>query len=247
MRRQLRSELLKLRTTKTAAGIAGATVALVVAALALHGFGLSVDRLSSSADQLGVFTDVGEHLGSLFAAVLGVLAVAGEIRHGTIRPTLLATPQRGRVLAAKAVVAAMTGAAIGMLATAAAAGAGTLLLALRGISIEVDVSDYALLIVGGAAAAALWAVLGLGIGAAVRSQVPAVVGLMVWVLFVENILGESVPSVGKFAPAALGRAVAGATRGATVSTPALAVVLLAVYTAAAAGLGWRITTQRDVA
>jgi ABC-2 type transport system permease protein len=247
MSRLLRVELLKLRTTKTAAGMAAAMVALVVVAVALHTLDLPVRRLSTGTDQLGVFTDVGENLGSLFAALLGVLAVAGEVRHGTIRPTFLATPQRGRVIAAKAVVAAVTGASAGVLATAAAGGAGSLFLALRGLTIHVDPTDYARLVAGGAAAAALWAVLGLGVGAAVRSQVPAVVGLMVWVLFVENILGESVPAVGKFAPAALGRAIAGATRGATLSTPALAVFLLAIYAAAAGGLGWRITTHQDVA
>jgi hypothetical protein len=102
------------------------------------------------------------------------------------------------------------------------------------------------LVVGGAVAAALWAVIGLGVGALVRSQVPTVVGIFVWVLFVENILTGSLPSVGKFAPAALGLAVAGATDN-TLHTPALAAALLALYAAAAITVGWLATTRRDFA
>jgi hypothetical protein len=48
--------------------------------------------------------------------------------------------------------------------------------------------DFAQMIAGGAAAAALWAALGTGVGAIVRSQVGAVVGLCVWLLLIETVL-----------------------------------------------------------
>jgi hypothetical protein len=134
----------------------------------------------------------------------------------------------------------------GALATACAAGAGSLFLGIRGVTVQVDGGDYLLLVVGGAAAAALWALIGVGVGAVVRSQVPTVVGIFVWVLFVENILIGSIPAVGKFAPAALGRALAGATKS-TLHTPALAVVLLAIYAGAAMAAGLLATTRRDFA
>jgi ABC-type transport system involved in multi-copper enzyme maturation permease subunit len=246
MNTQLRAEFLKQRTTRTTLGLAAAMLGLVVVAIALHDFGLSVNRLTSRSDQLGVFIDAGENLGSLFAALLGAMAITVEVRHGTIRPTLLSTPQRGRVIIAKAVTVLVTGLAFGALATAVAAGTGTLFLTIRGVPIHVATNDYILLIVGGAFAAALWAALGLGVGATIRSQVPTVVGLFVWVLFVENILVGSIPGIGKFAPAALGRALAGATNG-TLRTPALGALLLSLYAAAAIGLGWRVTTRRDFA
>jgi hypothetical protein len=103
-----------------------------------------------------------------------------------------------------------------------------------------------ILFVGAPAPAALWAVIGLGVGAVVRSQVPTIVGLLVWVLFIENVLGGSVAGAAKYAPAALGRAIAGATEG-TLHTPALAAVLLALYAAAALAVGRLATTGRDFA
>jgi ABC-type transport system involved in multi-copper enzyme maturation permease subunit len=246
MNRQLGAELLKQRTTRTTIGVVLAMLGVVLVAIALHVFGLSARRLSGGSDQLGMFLDVGENLGAVFAALLGAMIITAEVRHGTIRPTLLVTPQRGRVLAAKAAVAAATGALAGALATTGAAVAGSLFLTVRGVTIQIATTDYILLVAGGAAAAALWALIGLGVGATVRSQVPTIVGLMVWLLFIENILTGSIPTVAKFAPAALGRAIAGATNG-TLHNPALAAVLLAAYAGAAFGLGWRATTHRDFA
>ena len=94
MKAQLRSELYKLRSTWTVASVVAAMLALVTLAVLLHGFGLSASRLTSLPDQRGVFTDVGVNLGALFAGLLGALSITGEIRSGTIRPTLLATPRR---------------------------------------------------------------------------------------------------------------------------------------------------------
>src|SRR5258708_29109749 len=131
----------------------GAVVGLVVLAIALHAFGLPIKNLTTGSDQLGVFIDVGENLGALFAALLGAMAITGEIRHGTIRPTLLATPQRGRVVAAKAICGLVTGMVFGAVATAAAAGAGSLFLHIRGVTVNAGAGDYALPIRGGAVAA----------------------------------------------------------------------------------------------
>ena len=60
MNTQLRAEFLKQRTTRTTLGLAAAMLGLVVVAIALHDFGLSVNRLTRRSDQLGVFIDAGE-------------------------------------------------------------------------------------------------------------------------------------------------------------------------------------------
>ena len=119
---QLRSELYKLRTTRVLPGLLAALVALVTLAMLLHGFGLSVSRLSSAGDQRGVFVDVGLNVGSVFASLLGALSITAEIRSGTIRPTLMVMPRRGVVLAAKAASVLLVGFATGIVATGTAAG-----------------------------------------------------------------------------------------------------------------------------
>jgi ABC-type transport system involved in multi-copper enzyme maturation permease subunit len=246
MNAQFRSEILKQRTTRTVVGMGAAMAGVAILAIALHAFGLNIKNVTDRKDQLGIFIDVGTHLGIVFGALVGVLAITTEIRHGTIRPTLLATPQRGRVVVAKTLLTSITGFVFGAVAVALASGAGTLFLNLRGVTIHVRAADYALLMLGGAFAAALWAVIGLGIGAIVRNQVPAVVSILVWILFVESLLDGGFPAVGKFAPAALALALAGSTDN-TLHTPTLAGLVLAVYAGAAIYAGWFAFTRRDIA
>ena len=93
--------------------------------------------------------------------------------------------------------------------------------------------------------AGLWAAIGTGLGAAVRKQVPAVVGVCAWVLFVEQVLlGEILGDIGRVTPGALSRA---ATIENPSVSPLLAVVLLSLYAIAAAGAGWFAIGRRDVA
>jgi hypothetical protein len=142
----------------------------------------------------------------------------------------------------------LIGTGFGLVAGAVAAGVGTAVLRARGIGVRLDAGDYALLVAGGAAATALWAAIGVGVGAVVRSQVPALVGLCAWLLFVENLLvGDvaGVGEVGRLLPGAAGKAIGGLHPD-TLLPPAVGLVLLALYAAAAAVAGSLATSRRDV-
>jgi len=246
MSAQLRAELLKLRSTRTTVGLLAAMLSLVTTAVALHGYGLSPGDLDSGSKQLTALVGWGAVLGTLFAGLLGVMSFTGEIRHGTIRPTLLVNPQRGRVIGAKAGAVVLVGAGFGLTATAVASIVGRAALGARDIEILLGGGDQALLLAGGTAAAALWAVIGLGVGAVICSQVPALVGLAVWALFIEGQLVANVPAVGRLAPGAVGQATSGLDPG-TLLAPALGALLLIHYAAGAAAAGWRATARRDFA
>ena len=92
---QLRAELFKQRSTRTGAGLFIGMLALVLAAILVHGLGLPAHDLSSRHNQL-IVLGRGELLAAVFAARLGAVSITGEYRHGTIRPTFLAMPRRGR-------------------------------------------------------------------------------------------------------------------------------------------------------
>lgn len=245
----LRAELFKQRSTLTGLGLFGAMLSLILFVMVIHGFGLAPGNLDSTSGQLTVLFGWGEVFGALFAALLGAMSFTGEIRYGTIRPTFLVTPQRGRVVAAKVWASMLIGTGFGLTAGALAAGVGTAALSARGIDVQLNEGDYALLVAGGAAAAALWAAIGVGLGAVVRNQVPALVGICVWLLFVENLLvGDiaNVSVVGRLLPGAAGKAISGQDPD-TLLSPALAVVLLSLYAAGAVLAGSLAIDRRDVA
>jgi ABC-2 type transport system permease protein len=248
MIRQLRSELFKQRTTRTAPVLLASMVGVAVLIVCLHVFTLAAGELGQASNQPKVF-GWGTTIGALFAALAGAIGITAEFRSGAIRPTLLANPDRARVVAAKAGAAAVAGLLIGLFAAGLVAALGSAGLALRGIPVRLGAGDFAQLIAGGGLGAALWAVVGTGVGALLRSQIAAVAGLCVWLLLIENILIGNVPSAAKYAPGASGGALAGLmpdAGAATLLAPALGALLLVGYAAIAAGTGAVAIERRDI-
>ena len=244
----VRSELLKQRTTRTSLTLLAYMLGFILLVVLLHVFSLDAGELSSRDNQLKV-VGWGTSIGALFAALLGALSITGEIRNGTIRPTFLASPRRTRVIAAKVVASALAGILVGLLAEALTTAITSAGLAARGIEIELRVGDIAQLLAGGAAGAALFAALGVGVGALFRNQVGVVVGLCVWLLLVESLLVEDVSTVGQFVPGASAGALAGALQSigpANLIAPALGALLLVGYATAASVGGSIVTERRDV-
>jgi ABC-type transport system involved in multi-copper enzyme maturation permease subunit len=240
---QLRAELLKQRSTQTTFYLFLAMFGLVAFAVGLHVLALSPSQLSTRSGQLNVF-EVGTKVGMIFASLVGAMAITAEIRYGTIRPTFLVTPRRWPVLAAKLIISGLAGIVFGLLAEFLMAGAARVAFAARGIDGQLTGGDYLQLLLGGAAAAALWAMIGLGVGALVRNQAGALVGLLVWMLLIENLLPAFVPDAARFLPGATGTELAG---NSDKLPAAVAALLLVLYAATTAIAGWMATLHRDVA
>lgn len=156
-------------------------------------------------------------VGYVLPLILGALAVTSEFRHQTLTPTFLATPRRGTVLGAKMIVLAVAGAVFGIAGAAAAIGIGAPVLELTGQSAELGNSDTWTLAGRVVLAMALWAVVGVGVGALVPNQVASIVIVLAFTQFVEPILrlGASVwewsAHVGNFLPGAASDALVGAS------------------------------------
>lgn len=245
---QLRSELLKHRTTRTTAVLMMWMCGLITVVILMHVFGLKASDLRKASNQPMVF-GWGPSIGVLFAGLLGAVSITSELRTGTIRPTLLATPRRSIVIGAKLIASASIGAGVGILATGLVSAVGTVGLTLRGIPITLSPGDFAQAIAGGALGAALWGVIGTGVGALVRNQVGAVVGLCIWVLLLETILIGDVPSAAKYSPGASAGAIAGLLQNArpgSLLAPVFGAGLLLGYAVLTGCAGLLATERRDI-
>jgi hypothetical protein len=127
-------------------------------------------------------------LAAVFAVLVGTVLVTAEYAHGTINQSLLAVPDRVRLLGAK------LGAAV-LIALVLAAIAGVLTLAIsrlwyegRGVSLELGGGTTTPLL-GALGASALAAAIGTGVGALLRRQTTAVVLILVWLLIGEAAIG----------------------------------------------------------
>jgi ABC-2 type transport system permease protein len=192
MMRQVSAELLKLRTTKTAVALIGSVLGLTVLISLLAT--LTVEEDAENFNTLDLLAISG--FAQLIALVLGLLAVTTEFRHGTITPTLVAQPDRLRVLIAKLVSHVLAGLVLGAIAVAVCAAIVLLILSARDIASGVTTGDVTRIVVGQIAAAGLWAALGVGFGALVGNQVGSIVGALAYTLLVENLL-TIIPSFGE--------------------------------------------------
>jgi ABC-type transport system involved in multi-copper enzyme maturation permease subunit len=116
--------------------------------------------------------------------VIGTMFITSEYRRSLIRTTFAATPDRGRVLAAKAVVIGGVAFAVGAVAAAVAIPLGEHVMSANGNYIfPADSLTVARVIVGSGALVALTAVAVLGIGTILRRSAGAIlVGVVVFVL-----------------------------------------------------------------
>ncbi len=102
--------------------------------------------------------------------------------------TFLVTPRRGRVLVAKEIWIAVFSACVAVVGLLLALAIAIPWLELRDSSLELD-GDAASLAGRIVLATMLWGALGVGIGAVVQSQTPALVGAVIWILLVESLIG----------------------------------------------------------
>jgi ABC-2 type transport system permease protein len=182
--RLVTAELFKLRTTRTFYGVVGGALGLVLAILIIAA---ATATWQPGDTPLRDLTGI-SGFAQVFALVLGILAVTSEFRHGTITPSLLVVPDRVRLTFAKLGASLAAGLMLGLASTGLAAAFGAAILNARGIDTGIAGSEVTKMIVGGTIATALYAALGVGVGALVRNQVGAIVGTLVYLFVLENLL-----------------------------------------------------------
>jgi ABC-2 type transport system permease protein len=185
---------------------------------------------------------------TILFVVLGIIGTTQEYRHRTATPTFLASPHRGRVVIAKLVAYALAAIpmalvviAVDVLVVSVYAGAKGAAPSLSGDNLRVLAGAWGALVI--------YTVIGVGVGALLRNQVGAIVGVLVYLFVVESLI-QSIPATSgayKWLPG-------GATEAmtATLGTNDLLSawqggLLLLCYGLAAAVLGTVLAVRRDVA
>jgi ABC-2 type transport system permease protein len=186
----LKAELLKLRTTRTFAVVVGlsALFSMLLAVL-----GATVEK-NITAHELFTNNSI-----TYVIVLLGAIGMTGEWRHRTITSTILASPDRVRLLSAKVVASAAAGVVLVFLVTVVTMIAGTIALKASGHP-TLGISGLADVMWRNLAVAAVLGPLGVAIGALGRNQIVTVVGLIAVASFLEPQLFAASASVGRFGP-----------------------------------------------
>ena len=186
MTRLLRAELLKLATTRLlfwlALLVAGLEL-LVISVTAAESDPAELARPGRQRELLAIAA-----VSALVGSILGIVASTNEYAHGTATHTFLVAPVRERVVAAKVAAAAVVGGCLALLAAGVAWGLTALWLSGRSVPLELWTRDALNLLLGLVAAAAVAAAIGVGFGALLRRQTPAIVLALVWLLIGEPLL-----------------------------------------------------------
>jgi ABC-2 type transport system permease protein len=231
----LHAELLKLRTTRTFAAVVGTAAALSLVLVALGAI------LGAEKDPHALFTNTSI---TYIIVLLGAIGMTGEWRHRTITGTVLAAPNRLRLLAAKALSYSVAGVVLSLLVTVATMVVGTLILEARGEA-TLGAGGLADVLWRNLAVAALLGPLGVCVGALVRNQVVTVVGLVALAAVLEPAVTQVAPDVGRFGPmsGAPGGILGGPDAGGLL-VPGLALAVLIVWTGVAfAVAAWRLQSR----
>jgi ABC-2 type transport system permease protein len=139
MNHLVRTELLKLRTTRTfVAGMCAAGAVSGLITVAILGAAGKQGNDPLSADSLTQVLGGPAAVITVIAVLLGVIGMAGEYRHQTVTTTFLASPHRRDVVIAKLIAHALTGALMALLSLVVAAAIAVPWLHANGIDVHLD-------------------------------------------------------------------------------------------------------------
>ncbi|HYQ65119.1 ABC transporter permease [Actinophytocola sp.] len=210
----LRSEWTKFASLRSTWLTATVTVVLALSVGALSATGQARGYPDASAAERTAWDPTAASLTAITVAqlaigVLGVLVITAEYATGSIQPSLLAVPRRGRLLAAKAGVFTLVAVLIGQLIGFTSFFLGQAVFAGQGVPYAtLGQPEVARAVIGGGLYLAALGLLGLGLGTVLRSTAGAI-GTLVTVTLLVRAVAQALPErmaawVNKYWPTASG-------------------------------------------
>ncbi|HEX8205352.1 MAG TPA: hypothetical protein VF587_04770, partial [Solirubrobacteraceae bacterium] len=179
--------------------------------------------------------------------LLGITSMAGEFRHGTAATTFLVSPLRHRAFRAKVAALALAGLVVGAMAIALTLAVAVPWYAAEGVALGPHLDDVTIAFLGSLAVTALAAVMGVGLGAALRNQTAAVTAALVWSVVVESLAAGFLPELSRWLPGAASTAATGSASIGDTLGVAGGLLLSLAYAVAFALVGRRLLLRKDLA
>jgi hypothetical protein len=249
--RVLRSELCKLRSVRSTywALLAALVFNVVLAALlAIFLPGQLSAHQRATLDTTRVSLG-GLHLSQIAVGMLGVLVITSEYSTGMIRASLTAVPQRREMLAAKAIVFATSALVVGLLSCFAAYFAFQALVSDHSLQTSLGDPGVVRAVIGGGLYLTVLGLLGLGLGAIIRSSAGTVATLF-GLLFVPPLLLDLLPSswkdvIAPYIPLQAGSAIFSVHRDAGILGPWSGFGVFCLYAVVTLIVGFVLINRRD--
>jgi ABC-2 type transport system permease protein len=199
----LRSEWIKMRTVRMNLVLLSLAVALPFLICGLTAAFGNADGFAED-DVVGIVSGASV-LTAILLAVIGAVTVTGEFGFNTIRPTFAATPQRWRVITAKAIVTALAAMAVqatvtllcygGMRAIIGARGGEITPFDPEGLDTSATFSNWPP-ILGVIIFAMIVSLLGMAVGLLIHNTPAAVCVVILWPLLLEQLIGGILSAAG---------------------------------------------------
>lgn len=198
----LKSEFRKLLTTKVWIFLLIGTVAFsMLTPTFTLGFAGQQNIPEITSSQIQLLALQGPSSATLFTLVLGIIGITQEYRHRTATPTFLTTPVRWKVIVAKLVTYLLVGVVFAVIAAIFVYAETAIWVGANGGSVPLS-GDNLTVLLGSTGAAALYGLVGVGVGALVKNQVAAIVAALGYMFIVEGLLNgfEATHKIFKFLP-----------------------------------------------
>lgn len=252
----LRSEWTKFRSLRSTWLTAAVTILLGVGIGALAASGQAAGYADLPPADRAAWDPTAVSLTSITVAqlaigVLGVLVVTAEYATGSIQPSVLAVPRRGRLLAAKAGVFAAVAVLLGQVIAFLSFFTGQWAIGAADVpQATLGQPDVLRAVVGGGLYLAVLGLLGLGLGTVLRSTAGAI-GTLVSLTLLVRLVAQALPErwaewMNKYWPTAAGERIFTVVPDPRALAPWPAFALLCGFVALAGAAGYTVLRTRDV-